>query len=216
MNAAERREAWGTSAPHPPGLVLAPAAPDRLGMAAWGGLRSPAPLCQPTRARLLHTRYPPTAPTRTCCPPQVDRKVLQLEMEKLSLKKAAEGNDRGARQRLAALESQLEGEPGGGGCRVCGRVCRKGWGLECVGGGLGETAPGPAGWPSTGLLTGGSQHRSRALHRVAAPASVPHPRPCPLPLRPPCSAGEAAEGAAGDVGGGTRRDGARAAAQGGD
>ncbi|KAL4458733.1 hypothetical protein ABPG75_013598 [Micractinium tetrahymenae] len=39
---------------------------------------------------------------------EVDRKVLQLEMEKLSLKKAAEGNDRGARQRLAALESQLE------------------------------------------------------------------------------------------------------------
>ncbi len=32
-------------------------------------------------------------------------------MEKLSLKKAAEGNDRGARQRLVALESQLEGEP---------------------------------------------------------------------------------------------------------
>jgi hypothetical protein len=39
---------------------------------------------------------------------QVDRKVLQLEMERLSLGKAAD-TDRGARQRLSGLDSQLEG-----------------------------------------------------------------------------------------------------------
>ena len=37
---------------------------------------------------------------------EVDRKVLQLEMERLSLVKAAD-TDRGARQRLAGLDSQL-------------------------------------------------------------------------------------------------------------
>ena len=36
--------------------------------------------------------------------------MLQLEMERLSLKKAAEGVDRGAKARLSALEEQLEGE----------------------------------------------------------------------------------------------------------
>ena len=41
---------------------------------------------------------------------EVDRKVLQLEMERLSLGKAATGgSDRGARQRLAGLDSQLAG-----------------------------------------------------------------------------------------------------------
>lgn len=37
---------------------------------------------------------------------EVDRKVLQLEMEKLSLQKAAD-SDRGARQRLQGLDAQL-------------------------------------------------------------------------------------------------------------
>eukprot|EP00887_Chlorella_sp_A99_P006567 scaffold3.g6567.t1 len=40
---------------------------------------------------------------------EVDRKVLQLEMERLSLTKAAQGGqDRGARARLASLDEQLE------------------------------------------------------------------------------------------------------------
>ena len=45
---------------------------------------------------------------------QVDRKVLQLEMERLSLGKAAD-TDRGARQRLSGLDSQLEGGRAGRG-----------------------------------------------------------------------------------------------------
>lgn len=64
---------------------------------------------------------PPGLPSRHCparllkpqpflcsLAPQVDRKVLQLEMERLSLVKAAD-TDRGARQRLAGLDNQLAG-----------------------------------------------------------------------------------------------------------
>ncbi len=38
---------------------------------------------------------------------QIDRKVIQLEMERLSLSKAADNNDKAAKSRLAVLDAEL-------------------------------------------------------------------------------------------------------------
>ncbi len=74
-------------------------------------------------------------------PVQVDRKVLQLEMERLSLVKAAD-TDRGARQRLSGLDNQLAGGWGRRAVPVLSSGCAAGpWWialgctLEVVGGG---------------------------------------------------------------------------------
>lgn len=110
--------------------------------------------------------------------------MLQLEMEKLSLKKAAEGSDRGARQRLAALESQLEGECGGWGRRVEGLLFLRGGAAGAV---LcrSSTAPGAVSQPASIFL---SKASARSAHAFGPPGSrarlaLTHARLRPRPPR---------------------------------
>ena len=157
---------------------------DSAGSPAIGLLQSPQPHPIPALKcpAMRHVSLPPSLPALL----QVDRKVLQLEMERLSLGKAAD-TDRGARQRLSGLDSQLEGGRGRAGGR------RRG----CSGMGAAllqmRNATAPAGFEATkGILI----LRRCPLCSIDPPPrrppltsfTLPCPRPAPpLPAPPPAA-----------------------------